>query len=309
MFACPLFSCLHRSESASKSKPVKKAKRIVKKEKDAKPMPLSKRMSENGRSLPGDTVSDLSYAQLNFDYDEPLVQANARKPMVVTSHSEDTLSTLFHAKCDHTYVNRRSRKLLKPFTYNNITQQEKKEFSFGTGHYETTMLSDWGDYYEDDDIRMSASNMGHAHADDWSEGASLYSAYPRLGSTAVIKVMAPMQEMPVSPGKVWATLFTKTAKTSQLLNLNISLQEVVDTFLKAQTGESLPISLTLSSDTRPKILPAKKMGMKLSESLKGHLDETTQGLTFFVGPINSKLCYKLYVSDMEQLQKLFVSSN
>merc|ERR1719419_307194 len=102
---------------------------------------------------------------------------------------------------------------------------------------------------------------------------------------------------------------TKGGQKFKLLNLNVSLQNVVDTFLSTETGAKFPISFSESEDIRPKLMGPNRMAMSISQNLRGHLDIATQGLSFFIGPVNSKLCYKMSVCDLSQLQKIFSSAN
>jgi len=309
MVACSLWACLTCSKLTSESQSFKETKTISRKEEDAEPAVRTSSRTESWRSLSCDDIPDAGCPRIIVDSEKLCYQARPKKPKVVQYNSVDTLCAIKYGKADRALLKKPSRiPNLKPFVDNSIYLPDNEKRSFvGENMLATTMISDWGDFYEDEDILISTvSNFSCICEDILSESTvSRNSHFSRLGSTVRVKPLAPVQEMPVSPGMVWAMLRTKTGQTFRLLKLSLSFQEVVDTFLKAETGKSLPVSFTLSNDTRPKLLPTEKMDMTLLENLKGNLDEETQGLSFFVGPVNTKLCYKMYVSDLEQLQNFF----
>jgi len=303
MVACPLWACLTGSKSTSESSSFKETKTISRKKEDADAVERTSERNESWRSLSCDDIPDAGCPQIIVDSKELRYQARPKAKY----NSVDNLFAIKYGKPDHNLLKKPSTSNLKPFMGKAIYLSDKKEWSTIDENMQMTMISDWGDFFDDENIRISTvSNFPRIYEDNWSESTvSFNSQFSRLGSTVPIKPMASVQEMPVSPGMVWAMLRTKTGQRFQLLNLSLSLQEVVDTFLKAETGKSLPVSFTLSNDTRPKLLPAEKMDMTLSENLKGYLDEEIQGLSFFLGPVNAKLCYKMYVSDLEQLQSFY----
>jgi len=172
---------------------------------------------------------------------------------------------------------------------------------------DSIMISEWGDCYEDEDFRLSAaSNLQRPYEDNWTDFTLTHnSVFTRLESSVVVPGTLPKMKNLISPGMVWAMLRSNAGPTFQLVKLSSSLQEVVDTFLKGETGLSLPVSFAFLNNTLPTLLSGEKMGMTLLENLEGHLDEKTQGLSFFVGSVNTKLCYKMIISDLEQFQKFF----
>ena len=91
-----------------------------------------------------------------------------------------------------------------------------------------------------------------------------------------------------------------------MINLDSTLNELVEPFLSENSGGvKLPVSFTESEKVRPKLMKENRMGMTIRDSLGRNLDVSIQGLTFLVGPLNSKLCYKMTVVDLGQLQKIF----
>lgn len=265
-------------------------------------------MKDGRQSSLCDFSADVTLIRADSVHSEQLrCESCAKKPKIDESQSADTLSELKQGKYGKSFF-----KKPLPFRISNVKPFAGKA-AFATDirgssvekQKDSVMISEWGDCYEDEDIRMSdASYLQNPYEDNWS-AYSQNSVFSRFESSVVPSGGGPNLKMLVSPGMVWAMLRTKAGPSFQLVKLSSSLQEVVDTFLKVETGLSLPVSFTFFNDTLPKLLPSKKMGMTLSENLDGHLNEETQGLSFFVGSVNTKLCYKMMVSDLELFQKLF----
>jgi len=190
---------------------------------------------------------------------------------------------------------------------------QRKDLSTGLslGKRETP-ISDWNECFTSSGKIRISKTYPDIQSVSWGISSqsmpTLNSTSPKRKSLIVHEyVNSTTPEMPVTPDMVWAMLLKKKGQAFQLLNLSFSLRKVVDTFLKVETGSSLPVSFTLPVNTRPKLLSADKMSMTLSENLKGYLDEATHGLTFVVGPINGKLCYKMTVCDLKQLQSVAIT--
>lgn len=211
-------------------------------------------------------------------------------------------------------LKRRSNKILQKGT--RISRHSKSKHLItgvsesGERRRQQTVISDWGDAYEETgDLRISnydSSNLSRVVDNSiWSDTiTSRNSGVARLESSLVLpKCQISALKMPIRKGWVLAMLLTKEAKRFKMLNLNISLQEVVDTFLNNGTGPSIPVSFSYANETRPRVMSENRMGMSLADNLRGYLDETTQGITFFVGSVNSKLCYKMSICDLGQLHK------
>jgi len=302
MGSCPQFPCFASPKPKSESQSSEQEHTKSEKE-DTKTVTRKSAKRDKPRSLSCDVGPDAS--NLTSESEQGCSKSKAKKPKIGKFNTVDTL------KHDSVSPNVSPK---GPFRISNVKPFAGKAAVFPDITWRsfekergTLMISDWGDCYEDEVIRMSnTSNPQRTSGDNWSEWTSSPKNGPnRLGGSLVVKAMFPEQKMIVSPGMVWAMLRTKDGHTFQLLNLSISLQTLVDTFLKAETGLSLPVSFTFFNDTQPKLFPGKNMGMTLSENLKGYLDEKTQGLSFFLGSVDTKLCYKMFVNDLEQFQKLF----
>jgi len=309
MVICPIFGCLVRSEPNEKPQSGCETQIVTKLEESVKT--ISETTTGTGSiSADASLVKDQIQPRIIVDFDEFSDESYTKKPDIKMSKSDDTLGDLKTRKevrCS-TFVRRQT----KP--KGNLTRYSNFKPMFGSleRNREETVMSDWADCYEDAaDFRMSnfeTASFQRVYGSAWSDcGTSSYnSPVPRIGSSFVLKKKSiSPRKMPCRPGMVWAMRLSKEGQRFKLVNLSITVNELVDTFLSVETGQSLPVSFTFTNLSRPKLLPAEKMRMTLSEILKGYLDEMTQGLSFFVGPVNSKLCYKMSVCELDQLEQLF----
>jgi len=107
------------------------------------------------------------------------------------------------------------------------------------------------------------------------------------------------------PGMVFAMRLFKEGQRFKWLNLCTLLEDVVATFLSTDNKSKLPVSVTDLNEARPRIYGRSRMAMTLSENLGPNFDAKTQALMFSLGPVNSKLCHKMSVCDLFQMQKIF----
>jgi len=318
MFNCPFFRCWSRSEGSRKSDALKDWQSEL--QQNVQPVSETTVISEAGRTTYNSEVKPLT--QFEVESTDTIVAESSDKvpPTIDTlmlttpGSAEDMVGALNYAKpVRASKFQRRSKNIAK-------TAQRYSSFKPMLGsqsrNRDLTVISDWGDCYEDSgDFRMSnyeAANLTRVYGSGWSDGPlSLGTSFPKPASTlGSFKPSSPVKRMPVVKGMVLAMVVTKQGQRFRLINLNVTLQEVVNTFLKAEAGASLPVSFTLSTDTRPKLLPADKMALTLKENLEGYIDELTQGISFFTGPVNGKLSYKMSVCQLEYMEKLFeISSN
>jgi len=305
MVTCPLFRCLVKSDPIEKPQSRYETKAIAKLAESVKNISETT-AGTDGWSLscemlsPNDSIPQLITESEEYNTETP------RLYEVKKSRSADTVGALKKRKdirCS-TFI-RRPTKPLK-----NITRYSSFKPFFGSveRNREGTVISDWGECFEDAEFRISAyeaASFQRVYDSIYSDcGTTLNSSFPRAETSLLVKTLTP-KKMPVRSGMVWAMHLSKNVPRFKMLNLSTTLKQVVDTFLSLETGKSLPLSFTFSKVSRPKLLSAEKMEMALSEVLKGNLDETTQGLSFFVGPVNTKLCYKMSVCELNNLEQLF----
>lgn len=307
MVTCPLFRCLVKSDPIEKPQSRYETKAIAKLAESVKTISETTAGTEGWPSFSTEMLNpNDSIPQLIIESEEYITEAGTKTPDVKTSPLEDTVGALKNRKdvrCS-TFI-RRPTKLIK-----NVTRYSSFKPIFGSVERtrEGTVISDWGECFEDAEFRISAyeaASFQRVFDSIYSDcGTFLNSSFPRAESCLLVKTLSP-KKMPVRSGMVWAMHLAKEVPRFKMLNLSTTLKQVVDTFLSFETGKSLPVSFTFSKVSRPKLLSAEKMDMALSEVLKGYLDESTQGLSFFVGPVNTKLCYKMSVCELNNLEQLF----
>jgi len=163
-----------------------------------------------------------------------------------------------------------------------------------------TVFSDWGDAYDGfESMRMSNPIRSVQLSENWS----ISSDGPR---TSNVRTIPGTTKMILSPGHVLVMQLTKGDSRFRMINVDNTLNEVVENFLSAKTGGvKLPVSFTESDTQRPKLMKESRLAMSIRDNLGRNLDVSIQGLTFSVGSVNSKLCYKMTISDLNQLQKIF----
>jgi len=111
--------------------------------------------------------------------------------------------------------------------------------------------------------------------------------------------------MPVLSGMVLTMHLSKYGYRFKWLNPNWSLKEIVDNFLSPDNRIKLPVSITVSKESLPKIIGRKRMAMTIAENFGPHFDVKTQGVIFSTGTVNSKLCHRVCVGDLDEMQKIF----
>jgi len=166
------------------------------------------------------------------------------------------------------------------------------------GQRKQTVLSDWGDAYDGyDSFRLSNNlNTRSQFTEEWtcvSDG------------TRTSNVPTLTAKMSLLPGNVLVMQLTKGDPIFRIIKLESTLNELVESLSANSGGVKLPVSFTESEYQRPKLMKENRMAMSIQDNLGRNLDVSTQGLTFSVGPLNTKLCYKMTVVDLGQLEKIF----
>jgi len=323
MFNCPFFRCWSRSQAPRKSDALKDWQSEL--QKNVETVSETNVVSEGCGAASTDNDSEVNpFTQLEIESTDNVTAETSDRHsvdelMLTAPPLNDTVGSLKYPKpVRSSKFQHRSNKIAKTAArYSSF----KPMIGSLSRNRDATVISDWGDCYEDTgDFRIShydAANLTRVYGSSaWSEGpqslaTSCFGAsYPKREISLEVKPSSPVKKMPVVKGMVVAMVVTKKGQRFRLLNLNVTLQEVVNSFLKVEAGASLPVSFTLSTDTRPKLLPPDKMALTLRENLEGYLDELKQGISFFTGPVNGKLSYKMSVCDLEYMEKLFqIASN
>jgi len=157
-----------------------------------------------------------------------------------------------------------------------------------TGH--CTKISDWNDLYE-----------GHSSIE-----LSITGSFEKLmcsspSNSEPIETIR-QKSIKLAPGKVMGMFLCKKGYKFKMLNLNSSIDEVVDVFLMAECGAKLPISFSKTERSRSQIMSKKLTAENLVDSLGPQFDAKTQGLVFAIGSVNSKLCYKMTVCGLGRIE-------
>jgi len=171
-----------------------------------------------------------------------------------------------------------------------------------------TIPSDWGDmFYGSDSLEFTKS--GSVIPQTFSPMPETSASSDQLARESGLSSIIPKRKrILLSPGEVMCMFILKKVKEEhlfQILNLNSSLDEVVDKFLAKVTGVRLPISFPKTKANLPKTISIRKMGITLSESLGPQFDPSRQGLVFSSGHVNSKYCYKISVCELGVIETLF----
>jgi len=176
---------------------------------------------------------------------------------------------------------------------------KRRQVAFQRKSSRRKMLSDWGELFdlESLDIKsdgfLSQTDVGFS-----ATFSGLYTTRDRLSAVISSKSIL------LLPGKVMGMFILKGNWKFQILNLNSSLNEVVDQFLFKESGIRLPLSFSQVGDNPPKNLSIHRMESTLASNLGKDFDAQTQGLVFATGPVNSKLCYKMSVCALRDIKKI-----
>jgi len=171
---------------------------------------------------------------------------------------------------------------------------------------ENTLFSDWGELFDaNGSIRLSQNRSPQQSAlSNWSDCTTQSPRKTEFKSESGASTSGP--KIVLKPGTVMAMQLAKKESYFTIINLDITLQDVVKTFLSKNTGGvELPVSYEESANAPPKLLSTNRMAMSLRENLGRNFNIATQGLTFSSGPVNSKLCFKMRACDLRQLHKMF----
>jgi len=159
-----------------------------------------------------------------------------------------------------------------------------------TGH--CTIISDWNDLYE-----------GHSSIELSKTGSFEKLICSSPSNSEPIETIR-QNSIKVAPGKVMGMFLYKKGYQFKMLNLNSSIDEVVDVFLMAECGAKLPISFSKTERSRSQIMSKKLTAENLVDSLGPQFDAKTQGLVFAIGSVNSKFCYKMSVCGLGRIERM-----
>jgi len=166
------------------------------------------------------------------------------------------------------------------------------------------IVSTWADAFEELDYASFSQSYKIGESDDImffeNDGMSLQDNRESSPSVEFTITTA----MPVEPGMVLAMYLTNGGHRFKCLNLDMSLDVVVSTFLCTDNKIKLPVSITESNKSLPMIMGRNQMVKTIAENVGPYFDVKMQGLIFTIGSVNSKLCYKMCLGDLGPMQKI-----
>jgi len=164
------------------------------------------------------------------------------------------------------------------------------------------IISSKADYFEEFDSN-NFSNVTGLQTDDTMLSENDVMMLQDIITSTSTTVFTETRGISVEPGMVLAMCLTKDGHRFKQLNINMTLDDVVASFLSTDNKTKLPLSITESK--KPRIMGRNQMLLTIAENLGPHFDVKTQGLVFATGIVNSRLCHKVCIGDLHQMQKIF----
>jgi len=159
-----------------------------------------------------------------------------------------------------------------------------------------TSISDWGDAYEGTAFLNTNGSLpfpsfvSGSFSDQVTSGDSSATSFE-------------LKNLTILPGHVLGMLWANKGFQFEMLNLNWSIEEVVDLLVK-KCGARLPVSFSKNKRYLPKLLSNERMQMTIAENLGSQFDVKTKGLIFATGSVNSKFCYKITECERSEMEKM-----
>jgi len=113
-----------------------------------------------------------------------------------------------------------------------------------------------------------------------------------------------LKKVTIPPGKVLGMCLGKQKYRPKMLNLEATVDEVVNLFLSVENGAMLPVSITETVHKRPIVMNERRMAMTLADILGSNFDAERSGLTFSIGLVNSVHCYKMTVCELSKMETI-----
>jgi len=192
---------------------------------------------------------------------------------------------------------------LKPVTRLITPVNIQRQMAFAkksSRHSRHQLLSDWEELFDLGSLDDIKSDYSSPTDIDFSRTFSgIYTTRDSRLSAAI-----PRKSILLLPGKVVGMFILKGDWLFQILNLNSSLDEVVDKFLVKESGVRLPLNFLRARDNPPKNISINSMERTLAATLGKDFDAQSQGLLFATGAVNSKLCYKMTVCALREIKNI-----
>jgi len=165
-----------------------------------------------------------------------------------------------------------------------------------------TVISDWADAYEGFETPRHSRSSSLLTKTDAFSCIDYVSGRESPLSTSTLNLP---QNIMLPPGTVMSVFLSNKGYLFKVLNLNLSVDDVINIFLCADGGPRLPMSFSKTEQNPPRIMSKRMMAANLAENLGPQFDTKTQGLTFATGSLNSRLCYKMSVCELGKIEKMF----
>jgi len=157
--------------------------------------------------------------------------------------------------------------------------------------------SNWDIFFESqtEHTMLKTPELSKEEIADWDlEDSQLPS--PQLSQDNPTSVVTCSKEK-----KVFVSYVTKDGMKWTKMNILLRMEEIAIWLNKDSDSEALPIGEYMSP--RKDIQRGRKFRKQtISETVGDCFDPLKQGLVFFVGPVDGKLCFKMSVCDLEKIK-------
>jgi len=186
----------------------------------------------------------------------------------------------------------------------------KIESPHSSYQFRDQLISDWASVFDGFHSALSTSRQS-SNVNETDDIDTAFFSENDLLSSMDRMISIPsciISETQPKPGIVLAMFLLKKSQRFEYINLCMTLEDVVATYLSIGDNSKLPVSVTYSKEETPVIYGRSRMAVTLAQNLGPKFDAKSQGLLFTTGTVNSKLCHKMCVCDLRQLQKFFYHS-
>jgi len=229
-----------------------------------------------------------------------IVRSNNGRKEISEAKSETPVTPVLRKAKNIDHLETVTSPKLKPITSLISPVDIKRQVAFQRKPSQRKVLSDWAELFDLETLDIKSDGFPSQTEVGFSGTISgLFTTRDSYLSAAISS-----KSILLLPGKVMGMFILKGNWLFQILNLNSSLNEVVNQFMFKESGVRLPLSYSRAGDNPPKNLSIDRMESTLSSNLGKDFDAQSQGLVFATGPVNSKLCYKMSVCALRDIKKI-----
>jgi len=163
-----------------------------------------------------------------------------------------------------------------------------------------SIQSNWDQWFESNELTLSLKNSKEsASTEDWTSNPS-----PIPVSATICKIYPEQNESTVIPendGTVLVMYHNKTKTRYGYKDLSMSMKELSDWLNEdPQLKEKLPISKSFAEKENSFSSKRKFREQTIAEAV-GKMDPLLQGIVFHLGIVGDKLCFKMTVSNLDNI--------